>query len=207
MSAKLIDPYRGVEPGPVPEWEQAMFRARTVAEVQAALAARTAAFDESQHPRDEKGQFTDAGGEGRVSGPSESPLTYNHSYPVQRFSIVDPNAPVETRNRYFKPEGYTDKERYDRHVDGPPEHTVAFLDFHREDESNLKIDFVMVRDDQRGGFRGAGYTGELLRTLYEKNPNDTINWGRMMEPVIEGFYRKFKAEFPDQTGSGHFNPL
>lgn len=140
-----------------------------------------------------------------------SPLPYNHPYEVERLSIVDPTAPVETRDPYFKPEGYEQRtsggvfaERGDSyvHVPGPEPHTVAFLDYHRDpswgDESHLAIDYVAARSDVEGGGMGLS----LIRRLYRENPDSVIDWGAIYDSSAWRMYQQFRETYPEQTGRG-----
>lgn len=75
--------------------------------------------------------------------------------------------------------------------------TAAFVDYEVYDGNVVRIAFASVRPDKRG----QGLMRELITALYDKYPNATINWGKMMEPEIGTLYRSFQQSHPKQTGS------
>ena len=74
---------------------------------------------------------------------------------------------------------------------------VAFLDLQVRGPV-VDIAYMEVRQDKRG----RGLARQLVQEAYDRHPDATIHWGKMMSPEIGTLYRSFKESHPEQTGSG-----
>lgn len=77
------------------------------------------------------------------------------------------------------------------------EDTVGFIDYH-DLGTSLSIMYMSVRPDQRG----KGLARQMLTALYDRHPDATIDWGKLMQAETGHLHDWFVEHRPDQTGSG-----
>lgn len=128
-----------------------------------------------------------------------SPLSYN--WRARRLSIIDHDFgdPLKSDMYFSKQEHWRKRSSsgrllkkpvLDETIPGAEPGTIAFLDYHGDNEI-LYLDYLKVRQD----LRGKGYARKLIEELIRMNPDITVlQFGRMMQPQIGHLMQDLKIK-------------
>lgn len=130
-----------------------------------------------------------------------SPLEYDHSAPVLRLSVVDPDAEGPGPNDvYFAPDVKVGSTRRKKLViPGASPGVVAWVDYHLihgygSTGRGVYIDYMRTRRDQTQ----RGHMKRLVEALMERYPGDDIDFGDIVSDHVEKIWRRLK----DDTSHG-----
>lgn len=134
------------------------------------------------------GQWRSAAGRG-IQISQGTPLEYRYPGEAWRFAIYEDG--VEGDQRLYGPRGKQGPGYFAE--DG----LVAFLDAFVSSRGVL-IAYMATRE----GHTGKGYARKLVQAVYDRWPNEAIDWGQVMDPRAGKLWEWFRENHPDRGNHG-----